>query len=201
MTSTHRGFWGQVSLLPITAFASLFFGAGVMWRVMGGATGKPGHLPIASPIPAIQGGSLVTAPAVLSVSTIESVTDAVSLGAAGAVDNTGIQGRDLIEGWRRAWEQRNVETYLGYYGAQFVPVNGQKLLVWSKARQQNMSSRSSISVGIKDIRVERIGVDQIKVSFLQDYASGTYQESARPKTLLLERTGKEWQISGEWQGG
>jgi hypothetical protein len=50
------------------------------------------------------------------------------------------------------------------------------------------------------LRIERLTDDQVKVVFLQDYSSGSYREVAQPKTLLLVRSGSQWQIAGEWQG-
>jgi hypothetical protein len=55
-------------------------------------------------------------------------------------------------------------------------------------------------VGVKDLRVERLGPNQIKLAFLQDYSSGAYQENAKLKTMWLERQDKKWFIVGEWQG-
>lgn len=53
---------------------------------------------------------------------------------------------------------------------------------------------------VNDLRIERLSDDRIKALFLQDYTSGSYRETAQPKTLLLERTGQEWKIAGEWEG-
>lgn len=200
VTSTPRRPLGRYFLLPVTAVASLLGGAAVMWLVMGGATDELGDITTASALPATHGASQVSVPVVLSGTKSESAAAPVLAGASGAVDNSDIQVRELIEGWRQAWAQRDVEAYLGYYSQQFVPANGQTFSAWRKARQQNLSSRSSILVGIKDIRVERIDDDRIQATFFQDYASGAYQESARPKTLMFERADKKWLISGERQG-
>jgi hypothetical protein len=200
VTSTPRRPLGSYFLLPVTALASLLGGAAFMWLVLGGATAKLGDITTASPLPATHGASQISVPVVLSGAKSESAVAAVLAGASGAVDNSDIQVRDLVEGWRQAWAQRDVEAYLGYYSQQFVPANGQTISAWRKARQQNLSSRSSIQVGIKDVRVERIDDDRIQATFFQDYASDTYQESARPKTLMFERADKKWLISGERQG-
>ena len=200
VSSTSGRFYGQGYLLPITAFVAPLFGAAFMWLMMGGPAYKPGDLATASPIPAIQGDRPVSAPAVLSFNKSEAAADSVLVGASAAVDNREIQVRDLIEGWRQAWEQRDIEAYLGYYSQRFVPTNGQTYSSWTKARQQNLLGRSSIKVGIKDIRVVGVDVDRIKVNFLQDYASGKYKERAQPKTLMFERADNKWLISGEWQG-
>jgi hypothetical protein len=119
---------------------------------------------------------------------------------ANALDDSEYAATEVIEGWRLAWQSRDAEAYLRYYGPNFVPPNGLTRAAWNIARQRNLSSRSSISVGVKDLRVERLGPNQIKLAFLQDYASGAYQENAKLKTMLLERHGKKWFIVGEWQG-
>lgn len=107
--------------------------------------------------------------------------------------------RFLLERWRQAWTRRDIEAYLHCYSQNFVPADGQSRANWESARRKNLSSRSDISVNISKLNIERIADDQVKVFFVQDYASGTYQENARPKMLLMSRTGEDWKIISERQ--
>lgn len=110
------------------------------------------------------------------------------------------RARELVENWRSAWAGRDVETYLACYGADFAPANGQTRDAWEAARRKNIASRSSIAVATNGLTFERLDALRMKVSFLQDYASGSYRETAQPKTLLLVRSEAGWLIAGEWQG-
>lgn len=106
----------------------------------------------------------------------------------------------LIERWRNAWSRRDVDTYLGCYGTDFTPADGKTPSDWAAARRKNLLSRHDISVQVRALRIMPIDDRQMKVVFLQDYASGSYRESAQEKTLLLRRNGGQWQIAGEWLG-
>lgn len=181
--------------LLLTAFVSAIGGAGVMWFMMGFAKYDSQHQQAIHPVPVVVGDTLVSTAPVLSVGTVVPIP--VRTPSKG--DESESQVRDLVEGWRQAWQRRDVEAYLRYYGPQFVPSNGQTRSDWNKARQQNLSSRSEIRLGVKEIRIEHIGENSIKFFFLQDYASGAYQERSQPKTLLIERNDKQWQIAGEFQ--
>jgi hypothetical protein len=109
------------------------------------------------------------------------------------------QARALVERWRQAWASRDVDAYLGCYGADFQPIDGQSRSAWAAARRKKLSTPAQITVQLHDIRFERAAPDRLRAVFLQDYASGRYRETARPKTLLLSLQDGDWWIAGEWQ--
>lgn len=108
--------------------------------------------------------------------------------------------RDMINTWRLDWSRRDVAAYLSHYSQSFVPVGGQTRAEWESARQRNISSRPAIRVEVDDLRVEPLDDKHVRLSFLQNYISGSYQERAQPKTMLLVREDMGWKIAGEWQG-
>jgi len=110
------------------------------------------------------------------------------------------QVRELIESWRSAWAGRDVDAYLACYGADFTPANGQTRDAWAAARRKNIASRGNIIVATNGLTLERLDAQRMKARFLQDYAAGSYRETAQPKTLLLARGEAGWKIAGEWQG-
>jgi hypothetical protein len=110
------------------------------------------------------------------------------------------QVRTVVERWRQAWNDRNADAFLAVYSPQFVSSKGLARNDFDLDRRKNFASRSRISVGVKVLHVQPIDGDQMKVFFLQDYASGSYKETAQPKTLTLTRTGADWLITGEDQG-
>lgn len=166
--------------------------AGLMWLTIGSVDrGDVAPMPPAAVIPsAAPEATVKSSPAIV----------AVAAPAASPVDVGETQARDLVERWRRAWASRDVEAYLGCYSPDFLSADGQTHIAWAAARRKKLSSQSDINVQVHDIRLERIDGEQLRAVFLQDYASGTYRESARPKTLLLVRMGDDWRIAGEWQG-
>ena len=108
--------------------------------------------------------------------------------------------RSLVERWRQAWAQRDVDVYLASYGPSFTPPKGQNRAQWEAARRDNLSSRGSIEVAIDELRTEPVGEQQMAVHFLQDYTSPTYQEKASPRRCCLQQVDGQWQIAGEWSG-
>lgn len=182
----------RASLLFAAAVAASVW-VGLMWLTAGDAGDGGAATP--APPAAIEP---VAAPAASATSPAAPV--AAPAEAAAAVDVGQEQARDLVERWRQAWAGRDVDAYLACYSPDFKAANGQPRTAWAEARRKRLSSQSDISLRVHDIRVERIDDDQLKVEFLQDYASGTYRESARPKTLLLAREDAAWRIAGEWQG-
>jgi ketosteroid isomerase-like protein len=164
-----------------------------MWLLIGDA----GRGSVAAPM----SPAAVVAPAT-PAPTAESPSAEVAFAAPAAMPADGgeSQARDLVERWRQAWASRDVEAYLRCYSADFLPADGQTRTAWAAARRKKLSRQSDISVQVHDIRLEHIDGDQLKAMFLQNYASGTYREDARSKTLRLVREDGDWRIAGEWQG-
>lgn len=144
--------------------------------------------------------TVVTLPAPLAQAPVEAAEVAVVVPSPPTVEDREEQARNLVEVWRQAWAQRDVDAYLASYGPSFTPPKGQNRAQWEAARRDNLSSRGSIDVATKELRTEPLGEQQMAVHFLQDYTSPTYQEKAVPKTLLLQQVDGQWQIVGEWSG-
>lgn len=185
---------GIRTLLAVALFGALA-GAVLMWMTINGVARQTRPLPTT--------GAVSFTPATVATAAIptpEPTAAKPEPKPAVQVDTSDSQARELIEGWRQAWASRDATAYLTHYSQSFTPANGQQHANWAEGRQRNFASKSSIQVAVKDLRIERLSDDRIKAFFRQDYASGNYRENAQPKTLLLERTGQEWKISGEWEG-
>jgi ketosteroid isomerase-like protein len=106
-----------------------------------------------------------------------------------------------VEAWREDWAQRDMMAYLDHYGEDFTPAGGVSRREWIASRYRNVGGRQAIEVQIQALKVESLSGDRARVSFLQDYTSGSYRETAQPKTLDLVRDADDrWRIVGEWQG-
>lgn len=110
------------------------------------------------------------------------------------------QLRELVESWRQAWSGRDTKAYLSFYGKAFQPAKGLSLDRWIASRHRNVGGKADIKVEINDLQLTIVDGQQARVTFLQDYSSGRYKETAQPKTLLLVREGDVWRIVKEWQG-
>lgn len=173
--------------LMFTAIFSALAGACLTWLTVGETANKTMSPATASMLPAAQDTHLMSVAKVVPQSPVTLVD--------GEAEATAV-----LEAWRQAWERRDVNAYLGFYSPIFVPANGQTLAAWRKVRQIKLARPSSIRVGIRELRSERLAADQVQLTFLQDYQSGNYKELGQPKTLLIQLHGKKWQITGEWQG-
>lgn len=107
--------------------------------------------------------------------------------------------KDLLSKWRSAWAQRDVANYLGTYSKDFQPADGSSRGTWAASRARKVAEGAPITLDIHQLAFDRIDNDHFKATFLQDYAAGTYRETARAKTLLIAREGNEWRIIEEMQ--
>lgn len=181
--------------LLATALVSALAGAGAMWLAIGGQPANepaPPQIINAAPAP-------VAPPVAPQVPVAESAAPAASE-AAPMVNRDEDQARELLEAWRHAWSSRDSDAYLSFYSPNFTPADGQKRADWAAARRKNLASRPAIKVEVREINVERIDDRQLRLAFLQDYAAGSYRETAQPKILRLVRQQGKWLIAEEWQG-
>lgn len=105
-----------------------------------------------------------------------------------------------LERWRQVWSNRDVEAYLAHYSPAFVPAGGHARDAWVAARKRTIVARASIDVQIRDLHVERIDAERMRLRFRQDYAAGSYREQGQTKVMELVREGAEWRIVAERQG-
>ena len=210
-SSAHSG----VAALWAGALVSVIGAGGLIWHMMGSDNAPDTKNPVvlnpktsaivspdvAQPVSAaLAVAASAAVPASASASASAPATEAEAVPAAAMVPDESDSARDLIEHWRQAWVARDVSAYLGFYSPNFLPPRGQSLADWKAARRKALSRPAGIEIKITALRIERLTDDQVKVVFLQDYSSGSYREVAQPKTLLLVRSGSQWQIAGEWQG-
>lgn len=176
--------------LLLTGLFSALGAAGLTWL----AIGEAGHRDVAAALQPAAVAPAAPAPTAIAPATVTAIA------APAAADVDEVQARDMVERWRQAWASRDVEAYLDCYSPAFLSADVQARSAWAAARRKKLSNGSPIDLRLHDIRVERIGSDRLRAVFLQDYASGSYRETARPKTLLLSKQGGDWRIAREWQG-
>lgn len=104
---------------------------------------------------------------------------------------------EAIAAWARAWSARDVGRYLGFYAGEFTPDRGLSRSVWESQRRQRLQAPSTISVSIRDLRVQPLAADRMIARFTQDFAADTYRETGTLKVLVLVREAGGWRIAVE----
>lgn len=186
LTPHHKGSTRhlQLTTLILACLTSAMVGAGVM------------RLAMASTPPATQAvvasAASVPQPTVTAASPPEIPVAPTPLG-----DEQEIAAR--LESWRQAWQSRDINRYLGSYGAAFRPVDGSSRDTWAAARTRKLANTTPIEVQLRNIVIQRIEPTLYQVRFQQDYAAGSYRENGRAKTLLVAREDGHWKVVREQQ--
>ena len=104
----------------------------------------------------------------------------------------------VVRNWAAAWAGKNMASYLGSYGKEFVPPGGVGRKAWEDDRSRRIMGKSSISVKLSDLAVSVNG-NKAVVKFKQGYSADTLNVSSR-KTLELVKSGERWVIVRESTG-
>lgn len=102
---------------------------------------------------------------------------------------------DFLEGWRTAWESRNVDQYLACYASSFQPT-GMNRAEWEMQRRERLGKPKQIKLKLENIKFESSDTDHAKAGFTQIYASDLFRERGR-KTLTLIKENGQWKIAAE----
>ncbi|MBI3930048.1 MAG: hypothetical protein HY319_31200 [Armatimonadetes bacterium] len=103
-----------------------------------------------------------------------------------------------IEGWRSAWQSRNLDAYMGYYDrARFWSTDKRMDYQAYRAYKAGLFRKNNfIAVDLGPVSIQFDGPARAVVTFLQRYRSDTYSDSGR-KTLTFEKRGSAWSITRE----
>ncbi|GAB4290958.1 MAG: hypothetical protein Kow0096_04750 [Thiohalomonadaceae bacterium] len=100
-----------------------------------------------------------------------------------------------LQGWAQAWSQQNVEAYLAYYDAAYVP-EGMARHAWEDERRTRLSRPAWIKVELEDVQVAAPAPDAVVVDLRQRYASPGYKDTTLKRMTLALRDGN-WMITSE----
>ncbi|KAB2844460.1 MAG: tetratricopeptide repeat protein [Burkholderiales bacterium] len=145
---------------------------------------------VATPLPA---APAVAAPAVVPAAPTNT---AVKTAAPAASDNDAVLA--VVAAWAKAWSNRDVEAYLGFYVASYHPPR-ETHEAWKSSRRDRILAPKQISVEVLNPKVLSIDGNRAKVAFRQDYKSDRLA-TVSTKTLHLEKQGGAWRISQESSG-
>lgn len=119
--------------------------------------------------------------------------------AAASGDDAKAQVAAAVEGWARAWSDKDVKGYLAHYAPDFEVPGGISREAWEKQRAERIEKPKSIEVEAKVLSAKVSG-DEATVKIHQSYRSDTFKGNST-KTLKLEKSGDRWLIKQERIGG
>jgi len=173
---------------------------------------KVATAPAAAPVPATPAAA--PAPATPSVKTtaptaaVVATTPTTTMAAAAAApakaapaapakaDAGNEEIRKALSGWAAAWSNKEVKTYLAYYGPEFKPPKGMSRKAWETQREERIAGKGGkISVTFDEPTITISG-DKATVKFRQHYKAPGLSTSSN-KTLVMGRSGGKWLIVDE----
>ena len=103
---------------------------------------------------------------------------------------------EAVDGWRKAWESRDVDRYLQFYAPQFKASIDASHEQWRNRRQMRISAKKHISIGISEMKLTFTDATHATTVFQQKYASELYSDAVQ-KTLNWECIAGQWRITME----
>lgn len=106
--------------------------------------------------------------------------------------------KEIIEGWRRSWQGKNIDTYMSFYNQRFTS-SGKDWHEWRNHKFRLAKKYPWIDVDIRDIRLlSNDGV--VLATFKQTYRSPAF-ESRGTKKLYFTKNSDQWKIIAEFFRG
>lgn len=103
--------------------------------------------------------------------------------------------RNFVELWRKAWEQKDLKTYMSCYDPTFHS-RGMDVRGWKKHREELNKEVRTLAVGIRDLKIKTGPGDSATVTFVQDYHADGYRDLG-VKNIQLVKKGPQWKIKKE----
>lgn len=98
--------------------------------------------------------------------------------------------------WKKAWESRGIESYIGHYSENF-STRGMDRNAWKEDKSGKFADLSSVNVTIEDISFRQVTPNKFTIEFLQIYKGDEYSDRGR-KTLNLEGCPGDFKIVSEY---
>jgi ketosteroid isomerase-like protein len=102
--------------------------------------------------------------------------------------------RQMVERWKDAWVEKNLNAYFSYYSEDFQPRSG-TALEWHAERTEKINNPSNIDIQLDNFDIS-IYSNEIRARFDQRYESPIYRDHVR-KLLVIDNTDGEWKIVRE----
>ena len=129
--------------------------------------------------------------AVVITSKIEMITPAEQRRRVAVLD-------EVIEAWRTAWEQEDIDRYMSHYGTTFSAGRLDRVQ-WQEKKARLASKYSRIRVEVKNLRLLRH--DGVVLAMFDQHYRAPGIESRGVKRLYLRQNSTEWKINAEFFKG
>ncbi len=104
----------------------------------------------------------------------------------------------VVDGWAKAWSNKETNNYLAFYGKDFQTPKGEPRKNWADERRLRIEGKGHITVKVESPKVSIDG-NTATVKFRQIYSSDQLTANSR-KTLVLAKQDGKWQIKQERAG-
>jgi outer membrane protein, adhesin transport system len=103
---------------------------------------------------------------------------------------------DTLNAWKNAWENKDYDTYIAIYSANFIPTKFEDKEDWKQDRKNKLESAGAIKINLKDISIDTQSDRAAIVRFRQIYRSSKALLETN-KELHMENVGGHWLIKQE----
>ncbi len=118
-------------------------------------------------------------------------------GQSGAAEEPELESPDdFLQRWAQAWSAQNVDRYLSFYAAQFIPPGGRTRQQWESQRHQRLTAPKKIVVSLDEIKVIPQADEKVRIEAVQSYQSNVMSDKTR-KIFDLVREQDSWKIVRE----
>lgn len=115
--------------------------------------------------------------------------------AAAPAENRSDEVIAAVQGWAKAWSNRDVNSYLSHYAGNF-DTDGEGWDAWASTRRERITRPKKIDIEVKSPQVSFDGSNRVKITFRQIYRSDTLNSSGS-KTLTMVKSADRWLIVQE----
>ena len=102
----------------------------------------------------------------------------------------------IIKKWANSWTVQDVDSYLEYYGQEFIPPNRMSRDEWEQDRRRRITRPNYINVTLADIKIKPYKKGYVEVTLTQTYHSDIYSDRVK-KQILMQKVSNKWLITQE----
>lgn len=104
--------------------------------------------------------------------------------------------RSIVESWRKAWQDQDADSYLGFYSTDFIPGHEMSRSDWMQQRRQRVSEPASIKLQLRKLTVNLKAEDYAQLEFDQHYTNEIFSDVVRKRLHFRQQNGR-WLIERE----
>ncbi|WP_374327591.1 hypothetical protein [Azonexus sp.] len=162
----------------------------------------PGAVEVAPPAQAaapLPTETLSAAPVVAVTPSSDAASAVVPPAPPPVVADNGASSRDellrMLEDWRKAWANRDVEAYFSFYAADYAG-NTDSPAAWQASRRRVIDQAGLIDISFGEATIEMDGKERATLTFPMNYRSKRFEDEGVKQLQLVRDQGK-WRITRE----